>query len=94
MGAWHGRKMGEAEVRRVLVCSRKRLAQLGFDDTLAFSRTSTFNVTFWSLPPEEAAMPVCLALHRHAHSLSHLPSVSGARIGGKAQEPLIGHDLL
>lgn len=78
MGAWHGREVGEAEVRKMLVRSSKRFAQLGFADTVVFSRTSTVAVASWSLPPEEAAVPACLALQRHTQSLPHLPSVAAA----------------
>lgn len=46
MGAWCGGETSEAKVRKMLVHSREKFAQLGFEDTLTFSRTSTFNVTF------------------------------------------------
>jgi len=75
------------QVRKMLVHSRERFAQLGYEDTLMFSRTSTFHVTFWSVTLEKAAMPVCLALNRCAHNLCHLPSTSGAQTGEEAWEP-------
>ena len=78
MGAWCGRETSETEVRKMLVHSRERFAQLGFEDTLTFRRTSTFNVTFWFVPFKETAVSICLALHTRAHNLSHLPSTSGA----------------
>lgn len=87
MGAWYGRETSETEVRKMLLHSRERFAQLEFEDTLMFRRTSTFNVTYWSVPLKEAAIPICLALHRHANNLSHLPSTSGAWTGEKAWEP-------
>lgn len=76
-GAWRGRETSETEVRKMLVHGRERFAQLGFEDTVTFSQTGTFKVTFWSVPLKEATVPICLALHRRAHNLSHLPSTSG-----------------
>lgn len=51
--------------RKMLVHSREKFAQLGFEDTLTFIRTSIFHVAFLSVPLEEAAMPVlhCIGMH-------------------------------